>query len=151
MREFVQAIGAVLYVISRSAKFSLFKPAEEMVYISLDARARLNGKATVDVFGAQFGKSCGSVMQQFLLVVTAGSLLHSLPVMLALFLYVAFDWGRSVDILSNLIGTHTSLDSVDFVDDDHYMASEAEGIDLRPVGPDSSGPQPSMTVPLPTP
>jgi ATP/ADP translocase len=28
--------GAVLYVFSRSAKFSLFKPAEEMVYISLD-------------------------------------------------------------------------------------------------------------------
>jgi AAA family ATP:ADP antiporter len=28
--------GALLYVFSRSAKFSLFKPAEEMVYISLD-------------------------------------------------------------------------------------------------------------------
>ena len=28
--------GAALYVFSKSAKFSLFKPAEEMVYISLD-------------------------------------------------------------------------------------------------------------------
>lgn len=28
--------GALLYVFSKSAKFSLFKPAEEMVYISLD-------------------------------------------------------------------------------------------------------------------
>ena len=32
--------GALLYVFSKSAKFSLFKPAEEMVYISMDEEGR---------------------------------------------------------------------------------------------------------------
>jgi ATP:ADP antiporter, AAA family len=103
----------VLYVIIRSAKFSLFKPAEEMVYLSLDARARLNGKAAVDVLGAQFGKSSGSMLQQLLLVFTAGSALHSLPVMFIVFLFVAVKWGTSVDTLSRMVPSHTSLDSVD--------------------------------------
>ena len=56
--------GAILFVLSRGAKFSLFKPAEEMVYISLDEESRTKGKAAVDVVGAQVGKSGGSIMQQ---------------------------------------------------------------------------------------
>ena len=32
--------GSVLYVIERAAKFSLFKPAEEMVYITLNEESR---------------------------------------------------------------------------------------------------------------
>ena len=112
--------GAALYIISRSTKFSLFKPAEEMVYISLDATARLNGKATVDVFGAQFGKSSGSIMQQVLLLVTAGSLLHSLLPMAAAFTFIATRWGRSVDALGVIANSnlHTSLASVDLTDDE---------------------------------
>lgn len=106
-----------MYVITRSAKFSLFKPAEEMVYLSLDARARLNGKAAVDVLGAQLGKSGGSVLQQALLIVTAGSAMHSLPCMFAVFLYVVMQWGGSVDDLSRLVPSHTSLDSLDLEDE----------------------------------
>lgn len=56
--------GSALFVLSRGAKFSLFKPAEEMVYISLDEESRTKGKAAVDVVGAQVGKSGGSFMQQ---------------------------------------------------------------------------------------
>lgn len=56
--------GALLYVFSKSAKFSLFKPAEEMVYISLDEEGRTKGKAAIDVVGSQAGKSGGSVLQQ---------------------------------------------------------------------------------------
>ena len=56
--------GAILFVLSRGAKFSLFKPAEEMVYLSLDEESRTKGKAAVDVVGAQVGKSGGSIMQQ---------------------------------------------------------------------------------------
>ena len=43
--------GSLLYVIERAAKFSLFKPAEEMVYITLDDESRTKGKAAV-------GRSC---------------------------------------------------------------------------------------------
>ncbi len=35
--------GAVLQVVARGAKFSLFKPAEEMVYIGLDDESRTKG------------------------------------------------------------------------------------------------------------
>ena len=57
--------GSILYVIERAAKFSLFKPAEEMVYITLDDESRTKGKAAVDVLGAQVGlpadRSCSRV------------------------------------------------------------------------------------------
>ena len=115
-----------MYVLTRSAKFSLFKPAEEMVYLSLDARARLNGKAAVDVLGAQFGKSSGSMLQQALFVLTAGSAMASLPVMFVVFLLVATRWGESVDTLSHLVPPHTSLQSLD-LDDDGSDAYEVEG------------------------
>jgi len=51
-------------VFAKGAKFSMFKPAEEMVYIGLDEESRTKGKAAIDVAGAQTGKSIGSVLQQ---------------------------------------------------------------------------------------
>lgn len=45
--------GALLYIFSKGAKFSLFKPAEEMVYITLDEDGRTRGKAAIDVVGSQ--------------------------------------------------------------------------------------------------
>ena len=57
---------------SKGAKFSMFKPAEEMVYIGLDEESRTKGKAAIDVVGAQTGKSLGSVLQQALLLATGG-------------------------------------------------------------------------------
>ncbi|KAK9809771.1 hypothetical protein WJX73_004591 [Symbiochloris irregularis] len=60
--------GALLQVFGRGAKFSMFKPAEEMVYIGLDAESRTKGKAAIDVVGAQSGKSIGAIVQQMLLL-----------------------------------------------------------------------------------
>ena len=51
-------------VFGKGAKFSLFKPAEEMVYIGLDEESRTKGKAAIDVVGAQTGKSTSSILQQ---------------------------------------------------------------------------------------
>lgn len=107
----MQVLGAALYVLTRSAKFSLFKPAEELIYIGLDEKARTSGKAAVDVLGAQMGKSTGALMQQVLLVATAASALHSLPVMGLIFMGVSLSWGSSVDQLSLLVKPHTSLES----------------------------------------
>ena len=47
----------------------LLRPAEEMVYISLDEESRTKGKAAIGVVGNQTGKSTGSLLQQFLLVI----------------------------------------------------------------------------------
>jgi len=56
--------GSSLYVLAKGSKFSLFKPAEEMVYLNLDEESRTKGKAAVDVVGSQLGKSGGSLLQQ---------------------------------------------------------------------------------------
>lgn len=88
-----------------------------MVYLSLDARARLNGKAAVDVLGAQLGKSGGSLLQQALLLVTAGSAMRSLPVMLVGFVFISHRWAKSVDRLAAIVPAHTSLDSLDTEDE----------------------------------
>lgn len=56
--------GAALYIVARGVRFSLFKPAEEMVYIRLDKESQTKGKAAIDVVGAQTGKSGGSLLQQ---------------------------------------------------------------------------------------
>ena len=56
--------GPQVQVCAKGAKFSMFKPAEEMVYIGLDEESRTKGKAAIDVVGAQSGKSAGSILQQ---------------------------------------------------------------------------------------
>jgi ATP:ADP antiporter, AAA family len=94
------ASGAVLFVFSRGAKFSLFKPAEEMVYVTLGEQARTKGKAAIDVVGSQAGKSGGSLLQQALLLVSAGSLTGIVPPMAAIFLLMLHGWRGAVDRLA---------------------------------------------------
>eukprot|EP00798_Chlamydomonas_sp_ICE-L_P015733 gene15733-21855_t len=93
--------GAALYVFSKSAKFSLFKPAEEMVYISMDEEGRTKGKAAIDVVGSQAGKSGGSILQQLLLLFTGGAIAGSIPIMFAVFVLMAQGWLKSVHALAN--------------------------------------------------
>eukprot|EP00210_Caulerpa_lentillifera_P004625 g4411.t1 len=88
--------GSVLYVVARGAKFSLFKPAEEMIYITLDEESRTKGKAAVDVVGAQIGKSGGSIVQQALLMLSGGRLLSITPIMVASYFYMLKIWIKAV-------------------------------------------------------
>lgn len=83
--------GATLFVLARGAKFSLFKPAEEMVYICLDEEGRTRGKAAVDVVGAQFGKSAGSVSQQ----VSTNNFLWLVFFTHLFFMCILMSWGKS--------------------------------------------------------
>ena len=75
----LQSSGIHVQVFAKGAKFSMFKPAEEMVYIGLDQESRTKGKAAIDVVGAQSGKSAGSVLQQakLLLCMTTQNILNS--------------------------------------------------------------------------
>ncbi|CAD7696846.1 unnamed protein product [Ostreobium quekettii] len=92
--------GAALFVLARGAKFSLFKPAEEMVYICLDEDSRTKGKAAVDVVGAQFGKSAGSISQQVLLLLSSGALFGIIPVIFGMYMLTLREWNKAVDDLS---------------------------------------------------
>jgi len=91
--------GAVIYIVERAAKFSLFKPAEEMVYITLDEDSRTKGKAAVDVLGAQIGKTGGSFMQQGL-IFAYGSIIGALPVLVCCHSAIAVCWLLAVNTLA---------------------------------------------------
>lgn len=43
---------------ARAAKYSLFDPAKEMVYIEMDADEKKQGKAAVDLVGSQVRGCC---------------------------------------------------------------------------------------------
>lgn len=96
--------GALLYIFSKGAKFSLFKPAEEMVYIGMDEQGRTKGKAAIDVVGAQAGKSGGSVLQQALLILSAGAIHGIMPVLFLVFFVFLHSWMNAVH---NLAAVHT--------------------------------------------
>lgn len=91
--------GSALFIVARGAKFSLFKPAEEMVYLTLDEESRTKGKAAVDVVGAQIGKSGGSIVQQALLMLSGGSLLSITPIMVGSYFYMLKIWIEAVSEL----------------------------------------------------
>ena len=95
--------GSILYVIERAAKFSLFKPAEEMVYITLDDESRTKGKAAVDVLGAQVGKTGGSFMQQGLLL-WCGTIVAALPALMTVHTFIVVMWLWAVKRLDVMHG-----------------------------------------------
>ncbi|CAG9461395.1 unnamed protein product [Pedinophyceae sp. YPF-701] len=126
--------GAALYVLNRGCKFSLFKPAEEMVYIMLDKESRTKGKAAIDVVGAQTGKSSSSILQQLLLLLSAGNMTTILPVMMGFQLYILRGWLKSVVGLGNFynenqhkIGYQSTLQSVEDVKGHGPPAQPAQG------------------------
>jgi ATP/ADP translocase len=53
-----------LQVFGRAAKYSLFDPSKEMVFITMDKAQKAAGKAAVDILGNQIGKSSGSWIMQ---------------------------------------------------------------------------------------
>ena len=95
--------GSILYVIERAAKLSLFKPAEGMVYITLDDERRTKGKAAVDVLGAQVGKTGGSFMQQGLLIM-CGTIVAALPTLMFAHSVIVVLWLWAVQRLDDMHG-----------------------------------------------
>lgn len=91
--------GAVTQVFARSAKFSLFDPAKEMVYIELSKEEKSKGKAAVDLLGSQIGKSGASWITQALLL-CLGSIQRSMPIIAATFMAVILAWITSVRLLN---------------------------------------------------
>eukprot|EP00873_Tetraselmis_striata_P008538 jgi/Tetstr1/428802/TSEL_018789.t1 len=109
----VVVIGAILYVVCRGAKFSLFKPAEEMVYIGLDEESRTKGKAAIDVVGAQTGKSLSSGLQQLLMLLGGGQLGFMLPVMGGVFITFLTQWKKAVrELATNFMEPRSAEEKV---------------------------------------
>ncbi|KDD76376.1 hypothetical protein H632_c249p0 [Helicosporidium sp. ATCC 50920] len=126
--------GAALQVASKGAKFSLYKPAEEMVYIGLDAESRSKGKAAIDVVGAQSGKAIGSLFQQGLLLVLGGRMGAVFPILGGVFVTLARMWLRTVDQLGAI---RRDLGADGQAHGSHAAAVQGEG--LKTSGPAGSG------------
>lgn len=98
----VAVLGAALQVVGKGSKYSLFKPAEEMVYVGLDAESRSRGKAAIDVVGAQTGKALSAVLQQALLLAARGRFGASLPFVAGVFALCSNRWLAAVDVLARI-------------------------------------------------
>lgn len=94
--------GNVTQVATRAAKFSLFDPAKEMVYIEMNKEEKGKGKAAVDLVGSQIGKTGASWISQGLLL-SFGSISASMPVFGLLYLSVIIIWLFSVKKLQTLL------------------------------------------------
>eukprot|EP00276_Gloeochaete_wittrockiana_P010952 CAMPEP_0184656368 /NCGR_PEP_ID=MMETSP0308-20130426/16448_1 /TAXON_ID=38269 /ORGANISM="Gloeochaete witrockiana, Strain SAG 46.84" /LENGTH=858 /DNA_ID=CAMNT_0027093467 /DNA_START=74 /DNA_END=2650 /DNA_ORIENTATION=+ len=84
-------LGSWQNALAKAAKYALFDPCKEMVFIPLDKESKSKGKAAVDVMGALLGKSGGSVIQQICLF-TFGSLAASMPCVSLIFLASVALW-----------------------------------------------------------
>ena len=71
--------GNVTQVATRAAKFSLFDPAKEMVYIEMSQEEKGKGKAAVDLVSSQIGKTGASWVSQALLL-GFGSIATAMPI-----------------------------------------------------------------------
>ncbi|CAD7698815.1 unnamed protein product [Ostreobium quekettii] len=89
--KFGAMAGNLTQVSCKAAKYSLFDPAKEMVYIEMDKDEKRRGKAAVDLVGSQVGKSGASWLSQGLLV-CFGSVAASMPAIATLFTGTLMMW-----------------------------------------------------------
>jgi len=83
--------GTIQNCCSRACKYTLFDVTKEMSFIPLSPECKLKGKAAIDGVGSRLGKSGGSVIHQFLLMLF-GTVSLSTPYVGIILLVVIASW-----------------------------------------------------------
>lgn len=95
--------------LSKASKYSLFDPTKEMAYIPLSEEVKIKGKAAVDVVGARFGKTGGSLtfflLQTFLPQLTLQELS---PFIFTIFIAALGIWLIALNRLQPLLNPTTA-------------------------------------------
>lgn len=93
---FSVSMGSTQSILTKATKNCLFNATREMVYIPLDDELKVKGKAAVDVIAERMGKSGGAVIQQLLLIVTAGAQRDILPYLCVIVVVMMVLWVGSI-------------------------------------------------------
>ncbi len=74
---FIMTFGSVHYILSLSAKYSLFDSCKEIAFLSVDAQDRAKAKSMIDTVGSRLGKSGSSLLHQMLLILFSSPVLYT--------------------------------------------------------------------------
>lgn len=100
--------GTIQTLLSKTTKYSLFDPTTQMAYIPLDEESKIKGKAAIEVLGSRMGKSGGSLIQQFLVLVF-GNIITAAPMLAVLYYSVLTWWALSANRLGTLFLAKTAM------------------------------------------
>lgn len=64
----MMTLGSIYYVISLTAKYTLFDVTKEMAFLTLESEQRMRGKSVIDSVGSRIGKSGSSCIFQLILL-----------------------------------------------------------------------------------
>ncbi len=93
--------GSLQHCLSKAVKYSLFDTTQNMAFIPLPHDLKYKGKAPIDVIGARFGKSGGSLIYQGLLLFV-GTISACIPYIAVLFIAMITFWTTSTRRLGKM-------------------------------------------------
>ena len=95
-------IGGIQNCLSRAAKYTLFDTTKELTLLPLKNESKREGKAVVDGIVSRFGKSSGSTMYIFSLLLFENMMVS---VLFGIAICIFVTWTRSIEHINSKIGT----------------------------------------------
>lgn len=110
--NFILLMGALQVCLGRGFKYTVFDETKEIVFIPLSKENQRKSKAVVDGIASRFGKSGGSIIYIFLLMVF-GNVYSTIPYVIIFVLIVSFIWIYAVLKLGKLTSKTIDLEHAD--------------------------------------
>lgn len=121
----VLMFGAAQICLGRASKYSVFDETKEIAFVPLPREAQRKGKAVVDGIASRLGKSGGSIMIQFLLIM-CGNLASTIPYIAMIFLVVITLWIIAVRGLGKMVKRSIDQVNADLVTPVNIELTEAQ-------------------------